>query len=157
VEVIAQGFETKSVRMERMCLLAFQAPAEDVDRIMEAVVNVTPLTMGNYDSNAWQSGAGIERYRPLEGAAAGAEIDVRKRPGTVEVSFELPEDNGIIEQVIETIFQTHSYQEPVIRIVPILASRSKGLDDSANPNRWWNTNGDWKRNADERRAGTEGS
>jgi hypothetical protein len=157
VEVIAQGFETKSVRMERMCLLAFQAPTEDVDRIMEAVVKVTPLAMGNYDSNAWQSGPGVERYRPLEGAAAGAEIAVRKRPGTVEVVFELPDDQGVIEQVIETIFQTHSYQEPVIRIGPILASRSKGLDDSANPNRWWNTTGDWKRNADEHRAGTEGS
>jgi hypothetical protein len=43
-------------------------PAEDVDRIMEQVVKVAPLTMGKYDSNAYQSPAGIERYRPLEGA-----------------------------------------------------------------------------------------
>lgn len=128
-----------------MCLLSFQAPAEDVDRIMESVVNVTPLPMGSYDSNAYQSGSGIERYRPLDGAAAGAEAEVRKRPGTVEVSFELPDDQQLIEQVIETIFQVHSYQEPVIRTQTILASRSKGLDDSANPNRWWNTTGDWKK------------
>jgi len=33
----------------------------------------------------------------------------------------------------------------VIRIQPILASRSKGLDDRANPNRWWNTTGTGKR------------
>jgi hypothetical protein len=59
--VDTQGFETKSVRMERMCLLAFQAPTEDVDRIMAAVLNVTPLAMGSYDSNAWQSGPGVER------------------------------------------------------------------------------------------------
>lgn len=147
--MVEQAFETKSVRMERLYLLTFQAPAEDVDRIMEAVVEVTPLAMGNYDSNAWQSGPGVERYRPLEGAAAGPESEVRKRPGTVELSFELPEDRQLIEQVVETIFQTHSYQEPVIRVQSILASRSKGLDDGANPNRWWNTTGDWKKKADQ--------
>jgi hypothetical protein len=143
--MVEQGFETKSVQMERMCLLTLQAPADDVDRIMGEVIKVTPLFMGNYDSNAYQSGVGIERYRPLEGAAAGPETEVRKRPGTVEVSFELPEVQQLIEQVIEAIFNTHSYQEPVIRIQTILSSRSKGLDDSANPNRWWNTAGDWKK------------
>lgn len=51
-----QGFETRSVRMERLSLLTFQAPAEDVDRIMEAVVKVAPLVMGNYDSNAYHPG-----------------------------------------------------------------------------------------------------
>lgn len=50
-----------------MVLLSLQAPADDVDRIMEAVVKVVPLTMGKYDSNAYQTGEGIERYRPLEG------------------------------------------------------------------------------------------
>ena len=142
--MIDSSFETKSVRMERMVLLVLQAPTDDVDRIMEAVVKVVPLTMGKYDSNAYQSGAGIERYRPLEGAAAGPETELRKRPGTVEVTFELPEDQNVIGQVIEVIFQTHSYQEPVIRLQNILASRSKVLDDSKNPNRWWNTTGDWK-------------
>ena len=142
--MIDSNFETKSVRMERMILLNFQAPAADVDRIMEAVVKVVPLAMGKYDSNAYQSAAGIERYRPLEGAAAGAETELRKRPGTVEVSFELRDIQNVIEQVIETIFQFHSYQEPVIRLQYILASRSKSLDDSKNSNRWWNTTGDWK-------------
>lgn len=143
--MVHQEFETTSVRMERMCLLTLQAPVEDVDRIMGEVVKVTPLAMGSYDSNAYQSGPGIERYRPLEGAAAGPEIEVRKRPGTVEVSFELPDDRQLIDRVIETIFQAHSYQEPVIRIQTALTSRSKGLDDSANSNRWWNTTGDWKK------------
>lgn len=110
--MIDGSFETESVRMERMVLLTLQAPAADVDRIMEAVVKVVPLTMGKYDSNAYQSGAGVERYRPLEGAAAGPETELRKRPGTVEVTFELPDDQNVIGQVIEVIFQTHSYQEP---------------------------------------------
>ena len=140
-----QSFETLSVRMERLLLVTVQMPAEDVDRIMEHVVQAAPLTMGKYDSNAYQSAAGIERYRPLEGAAAGAENEVRKRPGVVEVSFELGDDQALLERVVELIFQVHSYQEPVIRVASILGSRSKGLDDKNNPNRWWNTAGDWKK------------
>jgi hypothetical protein len=139
-----QRFETSSVSMEPMVLLTFQAPTEDVDRVMGEVVKIVPLSMGKYDSNAYQSGAGVERYRPLEGAAAGPETEVRKRPGIVEVSFELPDDRRLVAQVVEAIFQAHSYQEPVLRLQTILCSRSKGLDDSDNPNRWWNTTGDWK-------------
>lgn len=147
-----QGFETRSVRMERMLLMTLQAPAEDVERIMARVVEITPLAMGRYDCNAYQSAAGIERYRPLEGSAAGPESEVRKRPGTVEVSFELPDDRATADKVIEAIFEVHSYQEPVIRLQEILACRSKGLDDSNNPNRWWNTTGDWKKAGDKARA-----
>ncbi|OCC04211.1 hypothetical protein BA190_15165 [Labrys sp. WJW] len=141
------GFETLSVSMVPMRLLTFQAPAEDVDRIMAAVVAIVPLTMGVYDSNAYQSAPGIERYRPLEGAAAGAESDLRRRLGVVEVVFELPDAQDVTERVIEAIFQAHSYQEPVIRLQATLSSRSKGLDDSKNPNRWWNSTGDWKKAA----------
>jgi len=65
--------------------------------------------------------------------------------GAVEVSFEIADDQALAARVVEAIFQAHSYQEPVIRIQPLLASRSKSLDDRANPNRWWNTTGDWKK------------
>jgi len=138
-----QRFETTSVAMERVILMTFQAPESDVDRIMSEVVKVTPLMMGKYDSNSYQTGAGIERYRPLEGAAIAAEDSVRKRPGTVEVSFELPDDRQTIDNAIEAIFQAHSYEEPVIRVQYLLSGRSKGLGDRDNPNRWWNTTGDW--------------
>jgi len=145
--MIDSGFETKSVRMQLLLLVSFQAPAADVDRIMDAVIAITPLGMGNYDSNAFQSADGVERCRPLDGAAAGAETVLRQRPGTVEVSFELPDDQSLAARVVEAIYQAHSYEEPVIRVQPLLASRTKGLDDRANPNRWWNSAGDWKKAA----------
>jgi hypothetical protein len=140
-----QAFETASIRMERLFSVCVLAPAEDVERIMEHVCRIAPLTQGAYDSNAWQSAPGTERYRPLEGAAAGAETEVRKRPGVVEVSFELPYDQGILERVVEAIYQVHSYQEQTIKVQEILVSRTKGLDDKANPYRWWNTTGDWRK------------
>lgn len=138
-------FETPSVRMQRMICLTFQAPSEDVDRIMAAVTTIVPLAMGAYDSNAFQGAPGVERYRPCEGAAAGAETELRRRPGTVEISFDLPDDQSLAARVVEEIFQAHSYQEPVIRLASVWTSRSKGLDDRDNPNRWWNTTGDWMR------------
>ena len=140
-----RGFETESLRMERLLQVSVFAPQEDVERIMAHVCEIAPLSQGEkYDSNAYQSAAGIERYRPLEGAAAGPETEVRKRPGVVELSFELPDDQALLERVVETVFQVHSYQEPVIKVQHVLVSRSKGLDDSDNPHRWWNTTGDWK-------------
>jgi hypothetical protein len=139
------AFEAPSVRMESVLLLRFQTPEADVDRIMAKVSTLTPLVVGSYDSNAYQSAAGIERYRPREGAAAGAETEIRKRPDVVEVSFRLPADQALLADVVEAIFQIHSYQEPFITVEQILASRSKGLDDSKNPHRWWNTTGDWKK------------
>lgn len=73
------------------------------------------------------------------------ESAVRQRHGVAEISFKLQQVDRLIATVIETIFQTHIYQEPVSRVVPILASRSKGVDAKENPNCWWNTIGEWKR------------
>ena len=140
-----RGFETTSVRMERLLLVSVFAPEDDIERILEQVRAIDPLAQGDkYDSNAFQAAAGTERYRPLNGAAAGPETDVRKRPGVTELSFELADDQALLERVVEAVFQVHSYQEPVIRVRHVLTSRSKGLDDRDNPHRWWNTTGDWK-------------
>ena len=140
-----QGFETKSLRMEPHLLVSVQTPEADAVRIMAEVTRLAPLALGRYDKNVFQSAGGIEHYRPLEGAAAGAESEVRRRPGVVELSFQLPVEQGLLAQIVEAIFQIHSYQEPVIVVREVLASRSKGLDDRNNPHRWWNTTGDWKK------------
>jgi hypothetical protein len=149
------AFATPSVTLQSVLLVTFQAPMEDVDRIMAEVTAIIPLVMGKYDSNSYQTAEGVERYRPLQDAAAGPETDLRRRPGVVEIFFEIPEDQQLAEKVVEAIFLTHSYQEPVIRLQSILSSRSRGLDDSENPNRWWNTTGDWKKNAEPVASGSE--
>jgi len=141
-----RNFTTKSTNMVELLIVDVQAPQEDVERIMEQVCKLDPLAQGTkYDSNAHQSAVGIERYRPLDGAIAGVEEEVRLRPGIVRINFEIANDQELLEMIVETIFQTHSYQEPVIRVHQILSCRSRGLDDSGNPNRWWNTTGDWKK------------
>ncbi len=139
-------FETRSARMEAVNFVTVHAPAEDIDRIMSAVTAIAPLQMGEkFDQNAYEFSAGVERYRPLQGTYTGPETELRKRPGIVSVNFELPPDQSLLEQVVEAIFQVHSYQEPLIRVQEIVSCRSKGLDDSKNPHRWWNATGDWKK------------
>jgi hypothetical protein len=139
------SFETHSVKMDSHLLVTVQAPTEDMDRIAAAIGEITPLLLGRYDQNTYETAGGLERYRPLEGAAAGAEAELRKRSGVAILGFQLPPDQPLLEKIVESIFQIHSYQEPVILVQPVLASRSKGLDDRDNPNRWWNTTGDWKK------------
>lgn len=140
-----QAFETHAVRMEKFLLVSVQAPAEDMDRLAAAIAEIDPLILGKYDNNNYETSPGFERYRPLEGAVAGAEEDVRRRPGVCSLSFQLPDDQSLLSRMVEQIFQVHSYQEPVIIVQAMLASRSKGLDDRNNPHRWWNTTGDWKK------------
>lgn len=140
-----QQFETTSVWMRWVHLVEVCAPPEDVERILAAVTAVDPLAVGpRYDSVSHTSAPGDERYRPREGAMAGAEEAVRLRHGPVFLSFEVDGGEAALAAVIEAIFQAHSYQEATIRVSTALSARAKGLDDRDNPNRWWNTTGDWK-------------
>lgn len=139
--------ETETLTLVPQWLVAVQAPHEDMERIAAAVTAITPLTLGKYDCNTFETAAGLERYRPLQGAAAGAETELRRRPGVSVLSFQLPQDEALLHRVADAVFHVHSYQEPVITVTAILASRTKGVDDSANPHRWWNTTGDWKKSA----------
>lgn len=124
--------------------ICFQAPQEDVDRIFDAICNVTPLTQGKTDRNGYRAAAGYEYYRPREGTPTGAEEGTRKRPGVEEMRFFLPRDEDVLARVIEAIYEVHSYYEPVITVTEVLRSQCKGLDDQNNPHRWWNKQGDWK-------------
>lgn len=143
-DILATGFDTRPLRMEPMWLITFQAPAEDIDRIFDAVRAVAPLVHGKTDQNGYRAQGGYEYYRPREGTPTGAEEDIRKRPGVDEMRFFLPRDTKLLDAVIEAIYEVHSYYEPVIIVQEVLRSAGKGLDDSDNPHRWWNRGGDWK-------------
>ncbi len=143
--LMKQGLETKAMIMEPHWQVIFQAPQEDVDRIFDHITEFVPLQHGKTDRNAYRAPSGMEYYRPREGAPTGAEDAVRKRPGVDEVRFFIPRDPEALDKVVEAIYAVHSYYEPVITVQEVLRSRCRGLDDSANPHRWWNKDGDWKK------------
>ena len=142
--LLRDGFETRPISMQPFWQIAFQAPVEDVDRIFDAIIAVVPLVHGKTDCSAYRASSGQEYYRPMEGTPTGAEDDVRKRPGVDEVRFFLPRSTADLEAVVEAIYDVCSYYEPVISLTEVLRSTTKGLDDSKNPHRWWNKDGDWK-------------
>ncbi len=142
--IMSRGFDTRPINMQPMWLIMFQAPREDVDRIFEAITAVAPLVQGNTDRNGYRAPGGTEYYRPREGTPTGAEDDTRKRPCVDEMRFFIPRDEQLLNAIVEAIYEVHSYYEPVITVSEVLRSECKGLDDSDNPHRWWNKQGDWK-------------
>jgi hypothetical protein len=142
--IIHSGFEIPAIRMLPYWRIRFMAPADEIDALFDEIIKVAPLVYGKTDRNAIRAAPADEYYRPLEGTPTGAESETRKRPGIVEMSMMIPPDQAQLEQIIEVIYQNHSYYEPPISVEPILRSETRGLDDSQNPNRWWNRGGDWK-------------
>ena len=143
-DILKTGFDTRPIQMLPMWQVAFLAPDEDVDRVFDAVAEITPLEYGKTERNGYRLPAGIEYYRPLDEAPTGAD-EPRQRPNVNQMRFFIPRDTDILSRVIEAIYETHSYYEPPITVTEILRSQTKGLDDSSNPNRWWNKDGDWKK------------
>ena len=144
-QLINTGFEIPAIRMLPYWRIRFMAPAAEVDALFDHIIEIAPLVYGKTDRNAIRAAPAHEYYRPLEGTPTGAEDDTRKRPGIVEMSLLIPPDQAQLEAIIDVIYQNHSYYEPPITVEPVLRSETRGLDDSDNPNRWWNRDGDWKR------------
>ena len=142
--IFEAGFETAPISMVPFWQISFKGPVADLDRIFDEIVKIDPLIYGATDRNAYRSADGFEYYRPLDGAPTGAEDETRKRPGVSEMVITIEPDEAILHDVINAIYEFHSYYEPPITIVPVLRSKTKGLNDSDNPHRWWNKDGDWK-------------
>lgn len=138
------GFEIPAIRMMPYWRIRFMAPEAEVDALFDEIIKVAPLVYGATDRNAIRAAPCHEYYRPLADAPTGGESETRKRPGIVEMSMMIPPDQVQLEAIIEVLYQNHSYYEPPITVEPILRSETRGLDDSDNPNRWWNKDGDWK-------------
>ena len=144
--LIDNGFEIPAIRMQPYWRIRLLAPAAEIDALYDEIIKVAPLVYGKTDRNAICAAPAQEYYRPLEGTPTGAESETRKRPGIVEMSMLIPPDQAQLEAIIEVIYENHSYYEPPITVEAVLRSETRGLDDSTNPNRWWNKDGDWKQN-----------
>ena len=143
--LLDHGYETASLKLIPHWKITFAAPTQDIDRIFEKISSEVELVHGKTDHNAYLHGVGHEYYRPLEGTPTGSEEKTRKRPGVNQMHVVIPQEKDQLDNVIEAIFSVHSYYEPSIYIESILRSQTKGIDDSDNPHRWWNTSGDWKK------------
>ena len=123
--------------------LEIQTVIEDVDKILDAIMEVHPLSYGRYQRNASISAVGMETAQPEPGSTTDKHIDGFVPGSTetypmVELKVSIPRDSSVLEKVMDAVHYVHHYEEPVIFLREDLASRAAYNPDRSNPNRFWN-------------------
>ena len=136
-------YMAKSGRFVPVWLLEIQTLADDTDRILDAVLEVHPLSYGRYQRNASISAIGKETAQPEPGSTTTTHVDGFKAGSTetypmVELKISIQRDTAVLEKVMDAILHAHHYEEPVIFLREDWASRAAYDPQSDNPNRWWN-------------------
>lgn len=109
----------------------------DDERVREAVTDAVGLDYGPYEGVAFESGAGTQFFRPKQGSKLGDTAETVEMPARV-LSFTLIGNTARLAKAIEAVRHAHSYEEPVIIVQQVWASRADFSEDRENPNRWWN-------------------
>ena len=139
----ATKYKAKSGKFIPVWTLEVQTQATDVDKILDAVTKVDPLSYGRYSRNASISAQGVETSRPAGGSSTVAhnedyQIGSDETYPMVELKISISRDYETLANVMDAIHFAHHYEEPVIFLREDWASRSNYNPDNENPNRWWN-------------------
>ncbi|KZL19295.1 hypothetical protein PsAD2_02046 [Pseudovibrio axinellae] len=137
------AYKAKSGRFEPVWTIEIQTLPEDTDRILDAVMQVHPLSFGRYQRNASISALGKETSQPEEHSTTTTHIENFQAGMTetypmVELKISIERDLKELEKVMDAIIYAHHYEEPVIFLREDWASRAAYNPKSDNPNRWWN-------------------
>lgn len=138
-----ENYKAKSGRFIPVWTLEIQTVIEDVDKILDAVMEVHPLKYGRYQRNASISAIGIETSQPEEGSTTTTHVENYVAGATesypmVELKLSIERDTSVLEKVMDVIHYVHCYEEPVIFLRENWVSRAAYNPDNTNPNRWWN-------------------
>ncbi|MDW3179000.1 MAG: hypothetical protein R8J94_16530 [Acidimicrobiia bacterium] len=142
-EDLLVSYQATSGRFEPVWTLEIQTVVDDVDKILDAVVEVHPLRYGTYERNASVSAVGMETARPPLGSTTATHVadfvagSVESYP-VVEVKISIDRDLKTLGEVMDAILEVHHYEEPVIYLREDWASRAAYNPDNTNRNRWWN-------------------
>ena len=137
------SYRAKSGALAPVWTLEIQTLPEDVDRILDAVMEVHPLRYGRYQRNASISAIGRETSQPEAGSTTSTNVgnfkvgDTETYP-TVEIKLSIERNLDTLRKVMDAILYVHHYEQPVIFVREAWASRSTYDPRSNNPNRWWN-------------------
>lgn len=138
-----ENYQSKSGKFVPVWTLEIQTPIEDVDKILDAVMAVHPLSYGRYERNASITATGMETSRPMPGSTTSQHTDGFSNGQTetypmVELKISIERDEAVLAKVMDAIHYAHHYEEPVIFLREDWASRASYAPQNDNPNRWWN-------------------
>ncbi len=99
-----------------------------LEKVLDAITSTTNLKYGNYDGVSWCSHPGIERCTPRAGSNTyGGDIDKPFSIASTKIEFSIPRDKELLSKVVESIFQHHPWDEPVICITESVDTRKNGV------------------------------
>ncbi|MEM7335333.1 MAG: hypothetical protein AAF490_24865 [Chloroflexota bacterium] len=120
-----------------------QVPDTHVQKLINAIMAKDKLNYGGYDSVMFKTATGVQQFESLgtgHNPASGKVIEI----SCVEISFFLPNDETKAVQILETIYATHPYEEPVVFVLPCVRTLHITGVDEDNPNKIWNKEkADW--------------
>jgi hypothetical protein len=136
-------YHAKSGRFVPVWTLEIQTVPDDTDKILDAVMQVHPLSFGRYQRNASISAVGVETSQPEAGSTttshvAGFQAGQTESYAMVELKISIERDPAVLANVMDAILDVHHYEEPVIFLREDWASRASYDPNNDNPNRWWN-------------------
>ena len=99
--------------------LEIQTVPEDVDRILDAIMEVDKLAYGRYERTASVSAVGKETAQPQAGSSSETHLrdfdrSVKETYPMVELKVSIDRDTEALRRVTEAILEVHHYEEPVI-------------------------------------------
>ena len=137
------SYKAQSGTLVPVWTLEIQTVPEDTDKILDAVMEVHPLSFGRYQRNASISAVGMETTQPEAGSTTTSHIEGFEAGNTatypmVELKISIERNPATLEKVMDAVLYVHHYEEPVVYLREDWASRAKYNPRSENPNRWWN-------------------
>jgi hypothetical protein len=116
---------------------------DTINNILFEINKVVPLKVGEYDAVSYISAAGVQNFHPLKGSAGSqAGLSGLQTYETKEISFSIPREEKLRDEVLKAIAFAHPYEEPVITIVESTETRTNpefkkaGACDTS-PHKWW--------------------
>ncbi len=138
-----EKYKAKSGHFFPVWTLEIQTPIEDVDKILDAIMEVYPLKYGRYQRSASISASAMETSQPEAGSTTTTHAkdyvagDTETYP-MVELKVSIERDAALLEKVMDKIYYVHHYEEPAIFLREDWVSRAAYNPNNDNPNRWWN-------------------
>ena len=138
-----EQYKAESGRFVPVWTLEIQTVIEDVDKILDAVMKVHPLSYGRYQRNASISAVEMETSQPEPGSTTETHVEAYVAGETetypmTELKISIERDPWLLERVMDQILFVHHYEEPVIFLREDWVSRANYDPNRDNLNRWWN-------------------
>lgn len=131
------AYESDVSLLEPEWIINIQIPVRGLSEFCKILGDKVPLIQGNYSHCMYIRDGGRCRFKGNEGAHGGVEETIQEVE-SAEIIMSIPQDNSILENILNVINHYHVHEEPTVRITNSFGLRSRYKTDVSNPNKYWN-------------------